>query len=116
MEDIKVLLLKTGQQIITKLSELRTKEDEPFCFVFEVPLVLSITADSTESDIKIGFSQWMPFSSSVAFRVPFDHVVTISDPKEGIITKYIEVVKPYYPVDGGAQPNKVENKEDKIND
>lgn len=116
MEDIKIILLKTGQQIITKLSELRTDDDKPFCFVFEVPLVVSYSPEATENDIQIAFSQWMPFSSSVAFRIPFDHVITIGDVKVGILKKYVEIVKPYYPIDGGSEPNEIESVEEKTND
>ena len=58
----------------------------------------------------------MPFSSTPAFRIPFDHVITIGDPKQSILKKYVEVVKPYYPIDGGAEPSQIENQEETEND
>jgi hypothetical protein len=116
MEDIKIVLLKTRQQVITKLSELRDENDNPFCFLMEVPLIVDISPQSTPEDLKIAFSQLMPFSSTPAFRIPFDHVITIGDPKQGVLEKYIEIVKPYYPIDGGAEPNTIESKEETEND
>ena len=56
------------------------------------------------SEVKIIFQQWSPFSKSLQFRVPFDYVITIGDPKDQILEKYIEVVKPYYPIINDAEP------------
>jgi hypothetical protein len=107
MEDIKIVMLKNRQHVICKLSELRTETDEPLCFLFEVPFVVSYSVPSEnaeEKDIQIKFAQWSPFSKSLQFRVPFEQVVSIGEPKDGILQKYIELLKPYYPIVNDAEP------------
>jgi hypothetical protein len=115
MEDIKIVLLKSRQHVITKLSELRTEEDEPLCFLFEVPFVITYQMDYSEenkNDVKISFSQMMPFSNTLEFRIPFEYVITIGSPKPDIVEKYIEVLKPYYPIINDAEPNKLTEEEE----
>ena len=56
MDDIKVLLLKSGQHIITKLSELTADSGESLCFVFEVPLIIRFVSGTSEQDTVISFS------------------------------------------------------------
>lgn len=115
MEDIKIVMLKNKQHIISKLTELTVEEtDEPLCFLFEIPMVISYTHPkdaNDDSEVKIIFQQWSPFSKSLQFRVPFDYVITIGDPKDQILEKYIEVVKPYYPIINDAEPTMPVNEE-----
>lgn len=96
MESIKIILLKSGQTIITKLSELNNDEGNPLCFLFEVPFVV-FTSDK-DPETKIGLSKFMSFSKSVHFRIPFNEVVTIGDPQDFILKKYVEIVQPYFPI------------------
>jgi hypothetical protein len=51
-----------------------------------------------ENEVRIIFQQWSPFSKSLQFRIPFDYVVSIGEPKDQILEKYIETVQPYYSV------------------
>ncbi len=115
MEDIKIVLLKSRQQIICKISELLNEEtQEPLCFLVEVPLAIYYNNLEKEnsSDVTIMFQQWMPFSSSLQFRIPFDYVVTLGEPKEQILEKYIETIKPYYPIINNAKSNKLTEEEE----
>ena len=57
MDDIKLVLLKTGQTLISKLSELRDEKENAICFLFEVPLVVAFSPESTKEDLKVSFSQ-----------------------------------------------------------
>ena len=102
MENIKIVMLKNKQHIICKLTELMVEEtDEPLCFLFEVPMVISYTYPQDTVDdnaVTIIFQQWSPFSKSLQFRVPFDYVISIGEPKDQILEKYIETVEPYYSV------------------
>lgn len=116
MEDIKVLLLQYDQQVIAKVSEIRTDNDEPYCFLLEVPMVLNFAPESTPEEPKVSMAPLVPFSKNWAFRMPFNHVVTMGIPTDNILKKYVEVVKPYYPIDGGADPNKVETTGEETND
>lgn len=96
MESIQIVLLKNGQTIITKLSELNNDEGNPLCFLFEVPFVVFTSEKDPET--KIGLSKFMSFSKSVNFRIPFNEVLTIGDPQEFILKKYVEIVQPYFPI------------------
>ena len=102
MEDIKIVMLKNKQHIICKLTELMVEETEdPLCFLIEVPMVISYTYPKDvpdENDVRIIFQQWSPFSKSLQFRIPFDYVVSIGEPKDQILEKYIETVQPYYSI------------------
>ena len=53
MEDIKIILLKTQQQVIARITELRDDNDNPFCFLLEVPLVVDFSPQSTSEDLQI---------------------------------------------------------------
>jgi hypothetical protein len=114
MDDIKILLLKSGQHVITKLSELRAEEDEPLCFLFEVPLIVRYIAGETEDNTMLTFNLWCPYSKSLSFRVPFDYVVTIGEPKDQIMEKYVEYIQPFYPVLNDAEPETITNLTNKI--
>ena len=39
---------------------------------------------------------WSPFSKSVEFRIPFDYVVSIGEPKDDILEKYMEIAGPLF--------------------
>lgn len=104
MNDIKIVQLKTGHHLIAKVAELRTEEEEPLCFLLAVPMILSYGPETSEENISIKYAKWSPFSSSLEFRIPFDHVITISDPIPSILEKYVELVNPYYPIISTEQP------------
>ena len=55
MESIKIVLLRNQLQVIAKVSELQTDDDTPYCFLFEVPFVVSFDEGSTPEDPKIVF-------------------------------------------------------------
>ena len=116
MESIKIVLLRNQLQVIAKVSELQTDDDTPYCFLFEVPFVVSFDEGSTPEDPKIVFSALMPFTKNFAYRMPFDQVITMGDPTDPILQRYIDVVKHYYPIDGGAEPNQIEIQEETEND
>lgn len=116
MEDIKILLLNPDLQVIAKVSEIQGEDDTPYCFLLEVPMVLQFAPASTQEEPKISMSPLLPFSKSMAFRFPFDKVVTMGIPTDNILKRYVDIVKPYYPIDGGAVPNKVESKNQETND
>jgi hypothetical protein len=63
----------------------------------EVPFVI-FTPPNPEEDKKIGMAKFMPYSKSPNFRISFDEVVTIGEPQEFIVKKYIEIVYPHYPI------------------
>jgi hypothetical protein len=94
MEDVKILMLKNNQHVITKLSEIISEDDKPLCFLFTAPLIISYQPPTEDGEIKISFTLWSPFSKSIQYRIPFDNVITIGDPKDDVLGKYIEIAGP----------------------
>lgn len=96
LQDVKIVMLKTGHHIITKINELTLEgEENPFCFLLTAPLV--ITYKNIDDDkLDLSFTLWCPFSKSVEFRVPFEHVISIGDPKDDIYLKYMEIAHPLF--------------------
>ena len=72
MGSINIVHLVSGEQVITKLTEMRDKDGEPFCFLFQMPMVLSLVPGETEDQTQINFFPWSPFSGSREFRVGFE--------------------------------------------
>lgn len=116
MNSIRIALLQNDLQVIAKVSELQTDDNTPYCFLFEVPFVVSFDDGSTPEDPKIVFTALMPFTKNFAYRLPFEQVITMGEPTDPILKRYIEIVKPYYPIDGGAEPNEIENQEEQNNE
>lgn len=112
MDYIRLVLLKNGKLLITKIQEIKDDEDKPLCFLLEIPFVVNVTTNpETPDNPKISFGSFVPFSKTTAYRIAFNEVLTIGEPVDSILQKYIEIVKPYYPIDGGAEPNTIEYKE-----
>lgn len=97
---ISILHLKTGEHIICKVSEVVDDQGTPVCFEIEMPstLVYENPMDPDPLNPKINFFQWNPFSKSTSFRINFDQVVSIGEPKDSIYDTYIELIQPYYPL------------------
>lgn len=98
MTSINIVHLVSGEQVITKLIELRDKDGEPFCFLFQMPMVLTLIPGETESDSQINYFPWSPFSGSREFRVGFEKIVSIGDPLPNVVDSYIEINQPLYPI------------------
>ena len=98
MSSINVVHLVTGEQVITKLTELRDKDGEPFCFLFQMPMVLTLVPGQTEEETSINYFPWSPFSSSREFRVGFDKIISIAEPTANVAESYIEINQPLYPI------------------
>ncbi len=109
MEAIKIVQLKDGSHIICKITELTSDDGKPLCFLIEVPMILSYANEGSEDDVKIKYSQWSPFSKSLEFRIPFDQVITIGEPKTAVLEKYVEIVQPFYPILDSEHPPAAEN-------
>ena len=66
------------------------------CFLFTAPLVITYDSSTEDNNINLKFTLWSPFSKSVEFRVPFEHVITIGEPKDDIYSKYMEIAEPLF--------------------
>ena len=89
MGSINIVHLVSGEQVITKLTELRDKDGEPFCFLFQMPMVLSLVPGETEEQTQINYFPWSPFSGTKEFRVGFEKIVSIADPLPNVFSTYV---------------------------
>ena len=95
---VHIIHLVSGEQVISKVTELKTNEGEPMCFLFAMPMSLNIVPGETEGDNQINYFPWSPFSGSKEFKVGFEKVITIGDPTRDVFEKYIEITQPLYPI------------------
>lgn len=95
---IRIVHLSTGEQVISKLDEVKDKDGDPFCYMFTMPMMLTLMTGETEKDTKINYLPWSPFSSAVEFRVPFEKIITVAEPLDYVLDSYLNIVQPKYPV------------------
>jgi len=93
-EEIKIVMFKNGHHIISKINELYVEgREDPICFLLTAPLIITYKSPN-EGELELSFTLWSPFSKSVEFRIPFDHVLSVGEPKEDILEKYLEIAAP----------------------
>lgn len=95
---IRIVHLSSGEQVITKVTEVRDKDGDPFCFMFTMPMLLTLIPGETEKDAKINYLPWSPFSSAVEYRVSFEKIITVAEPLDYVLDSYVNIVQPKYPV------------------
>ena len=99
---VKLLLLKSGEQIIADAKELRRKEDVPISdkvsgylltlphkVTANKPLVLTGSIDE-ERNVEITISPWILLTEDKVVTVPREWVITIVNPIESIVKMYEE--------------------------
>ena len=99
---VKLLLLKSGEQIIADAKELRRKEDVPISdkvsgylitlphkVIANKPLVLSENINE-ERNVEITLSPWILLTEDKVVTVPREWVITIVNPIESIVKMYEE--------------------------
>lgn len=99
---VSILTLKTGDRVIAELKEVFDGEDEDkkgICLLMEEPYVLNLEGEQPQylteqygMEYQIRFSKWNPFSSDTHFKIPYDCVMTISNPEEGLETAYVNKI------------------------
>ena len=121
---IKLLLLKSGEDLIADISEMVSGEDEnrhvigyfltkPCIVKMREPTLL--TEESTEEQKKSAFQvslyPWMPLTVDNVIPVPSDWVVTIVEPIARLTQMYIEDVMNY----GKDDKDSVDGEQSNIN-
>lgn len=104
---IKLLLLKSGEDIIADVAEMASGEDENKRIVgyfLNQPCIVKIRdsqvlSEETEregtSAFKVSLFPWMPLTSDKTIPIPSDWLVTMVEPKEKLKQMYIEDVVNY---------------------
>ena len=97
---IKLILLKSGDQLISDAKELVMGEDEskqkivgyllnnPFKIVSQRPLLLTEEASNNDTSVEITLSPWILLSSDKSIPIKPDWVVTVVEPLESVKKMY----------------------------
>ena len=99
---VSIVTLKTGDRIITELKEIFDEEGadrKGICLLMEDPYILSLDGATpqylTEShgmEYQVRFSKWNPYSTDWQFKIPYDSVMTISQPEPGLENAWKEKI------------------------
>ena len=121
---VKLLLLKSGEDLIADISEMVSGEDENrhvIGYFLNKPCIVKmreptlLTEESTEEQKKSAFQvslyPWMPLTVDKVIPVPSDWVVTIVEPIARLTQMYIDDVINY----GKDDKDSVDGEQSKIN-
>ena len=97
---IKILLLRSNEEIITEAQEIADPETkEPVGFHLHKPFRLEIVSDegelifNREKGYSLSWFPWAPLSKDKDFFLPAGHVITAYDPLDSIRDQYIQAIK-----------------------
>ena len=95
---VSIVTLKTGDRIITELKEVFDGEGEDrkgVCLLMDEPYILTLEGGTPQylteqynMEYQVKFSKWNPYSPDTMFKIPYDCVMTISTPEEGLQKAY----------------------------
>lgn len=89
-----IIVFKNGERVITELKEVFEGEGDDrrgVCLLMSHPYILElVSADGTQDrhDLQVKFSKWCPYSVDFEFRVPYDTVLAIGEPDQGLAGAY----------------------------
>ena len=90
-----IVILKTGEKLITILQEAFEGEGEDqkgICLVMNHPYELALinvnNQDNPDQDLQVKFSKWCPYAVDTQYRIPYDGVLAIGQPDAGLAQAY----------------------------
>ena len=90
-----IVVLKTGEKLITILQEVFEGEGEErkgVCLVMNYPYQLELlkvdNEENPQQDLQVKYSKWCPYSIDSTFRIPYDGILTIGTPDPGLSQAY----------------------------
>ena len=100
---IKLMLLKSGEDIIADVTEMAVGEQpdkKVVGYLLTQPCIIKIKdsqvlAEEGQNSFRVSLFPWMPLSADKKIPVPADWVVTIVEPKDKLKDMYIEDVVDY---------------------
>ena len=113
---IKLALLKSGEDIITDITEMRIGDDEPNSkvvgYFFDKPCVVKMRnpqsqasdGNTQKAGFEVSLFPWMPLSPETRIPVTADWLITMVEPTAKLKEMYIEDV-----VNGQNSKNSVSN-------
>ena len=85
---IKVLVLKSGEDVIADVQEMMSSENQVMGYFLTKPCVVKLQAKETSSDVSVRMHRWVPFARETMIPVSADWVVTMVTPVEKIQEMY----------------------------
>lgn len=95
---VSIITLKTGDRIITDLKEAFDGDGDDkkgICLIMDEPYVLNLDGGTPQylteqhgMEYQVRFSKWNPYSPDTMFKIPYDCVMTISNPEPGLQKAY----------------------------
>ena len=85
---IKVLVLKSGEDVIADVQEMMSSDDQVLGYFLTKPCVVKLQAKETSSDVSVRMHPWMPFAREKMIPLSTDWVVTMVTPVESIQEMY----------------------------
>ena len=85
---IKVLVLKSGEDVIADIQEMMSSENQVMGYFLSKPCVVKLQAKGDSQDVSVRMHPWMPFAREKMIPLSTDWVVTIVTPVESIQEMY----------------------------
>ena len=89
---IKLVLLKSGEDIIADINEIYTENEKLISYLFKNPCSVKLISFSPEVDGKngyqIGLNSWIPLTKDKEVLVPLDWVITMTNPIDKLLDMY----------------------------
>ena len=85
---IKVLVLKSGEDVIADVQEMMSSEDQVMGYFLSKPCGVKLQAKGDSQDVSVRMHPWMPFAREKMIPLSTDWVVTIVTPVESIQEMY----------------------------
>ena len=98
---VKLLLLKSGEEVITEVKEIVDSETkDPVGFHMHKPFRLDIVSNAEDGIVinetkgyQVSWSPWAPLSKERDFFLPGHHVLTAYEPLDTITEQYLNAIK-----------------------
>ena len=98
---VKLLLLKSGEEVITEVKEILDPDSkDPIGFHMHKPFRLDIVSNDEDGIVinqtkgyQVSWFPWAPLSKERDFYLPSHHVLTAYDPLDSITDQYLQAIK-----------------------
>jgi hypothetical protein len=108
---IKLILTKTGDQVIAGIKDFTDDSGNPIGYLLINPYILNLIP-STEIDdygqpvsFNINYKKWIACSNDLEYRIPYDFIVTIATPDNQILESYLTKFGDIFNDDNTLQPS-----------
>ncbi len=88
---IQLLLMRSGEEVIADVYEMRDEEQKPVAFILRSPQIVRIMPKPDDpGNPNVTFENWVPLSPQQKFLIKEDAFLTICDPLEPLVKHFIE--------------------------